>query len=256
MAAAISDLRAERTPGERDHFDRCLNALLGDRVYVSQPTQMHFPYLSAIEFFDRASFPWIETLEAESAAIRDECLAVISEDSGFMPYVAFAPGQPVNQWAELNHSPAWSAFFLWKDGVAIEENLARCPRTAAALRAIPRSDVPGRAPTAFFSLLRPRTHIPPHTGVTNTRGTAHLALEVPEGCHFRVGAQTRAWRTGEAWVFDDTIEHEAWNRSDQPRAILIFDVWNPLLHERDRALVRATSAGFDRYYGSLPWQAM
>ena len=92
--------------------------------------------------------------------------------------------------------------------------MARCPRTVAALTAVPQVDIPGRGPTAFFSILDAHTKIPPHTGVTNTRLTVHLPLIVPPGCRFRVGGETREWRAGSAWVFDDTIEHEAWNDSD------------------------------------------
>jgi aspartyl/asparaginyl beta-hydroxylase (cupin superfamily) len=90
----------------------------------------------------------------------------------------------------------------------------------------------------MFSILEPRTRIPPHTGTSNVRLTVHLPLVVPPGCGFRVGAETREWREGEAWAFDDTIEHEAWNDSDQPRAILIIDAWNPLLTEAEREFVR------------------
>lgn len=159
-------------------------------------------------------------------------------DDGFRPYVAFDPTQPVNQWQELNHSPRWSAWFLWKDGVRQEANCARCPATAALLDGLPLLDVPGKAPTVMFSILQPRTRIPPHTGSANARTTIHLPLVVPEGCGFRVGAETREWRVGEAWGFDDTIEHEAWNDSGRPRAILILDTWNPLLTEAERAAVR------------------
>ena len=91
----------------------------------------------------------------------------------------------------------------------------------------------------MFSILEPRTRIPPHTGSNNIRTTVHLPLVVPEGCGFRVGAETRTFVPGAAWAFDDTIEHEAWNDSDEPRAILILDVWNPLLSEAERAMVRA-----------------
>jgi len=94
-------------------------------------------------------------------------------------------------------------------------------------------------PTAFFSVLRPRTHLPAHTGVSNVRAIIHLPLVVPAGCRFRVGGETREWRAGEAWAFDDTIEHEAWNDSDELRAILIFDTWNPHLSEVERRLLAA-----------------
>lgn len=104
-------------------------------------------------------------------------------------------------------------------------------------------DVPRRAPSVMFSILEPRTRIPAHTGVTNTRSTIHLPLIVPPGCGFRVGGETREWREGEAWAFDDTIEHEAWNDSDQPRVILIIDGWNPFLTDLEREGVRALARG-------------
>jgi len=127
--------------------------------------------------------------------------------------------------------------------------MARCPRTVEALSHAPQVDVAGRGPTAFFSILDAFTHIPPHTGVTNTRLTVHLPLIVPPQCSFRVGGETREWVPGQAWVFDDTIEHEAWNRSDVPRAVLIFDIWNPLLSPAERDLMRAAIETVGIYYG-------
>ena len=88
-------------------------------------------------------------------------------------------------------------------------------------------DIPRRGPNAMFSLLAPGAHIPPHTGVANTRLVCHLPLIVPPGCWFRVGAETRDWEVGKAWVFDDTIEHEALNPSDALRVIFIVDTWHP-----------------------------
>jgi aspartyl/asparaginyl beta-hydroxylase (cupin superfamily) len=209
------------------------------KVYQQRPTGSHFPYLPAIEFFDRSLFPWFEELEKHTDAIREEMLSLwADDDSRFRPYVAYGEGIPLNQWAELNHSLRWSAWFFWENGVRNDANCARCPRTAAAIEAAPLLDTPGKAPTAMFSILQPRTRIPPHTGTSNTRTTVHLPLIVPPGCGFRVGAETREWREGEAWAFDDTIEHEAWNDSDQPRAILIIDAWNPLLTEAEREVVR------------------
>jgi aspartyl/asparaginyl beta-hydroxylase (cupin superfamily) len=108
--------------------------------------------------------------------------------------------------------------------------------------------VPGSAPSAFFSTLAPKTLIPPHTGVTNARLVVHVPLIVPPGCWFRVGNERREWKPGEALIFDDTIEHEAWNGSDELRAVLIFDVWNPYLDEKERALVCELLAGVRDYY--------
>jgi aspartyl/asparaginyl beta-hydroxylase (cupin superfamily) len=110
----------------------------------------------------------------------------------------------------------------------------------------------GTAPTAVFSLREPKTRIPPHTGVNNARLIAHLPLIVPSGCGFRVGAETRHWEPGKAFVFDDTIEHEAWNDSDQLRVVLILDLRNPYLAPAEREMVTALSAGVGEFYGTLP----
>jgi aspartate beta-hydroxylase len=209
------------------------------KVYVQQPVNGHFPYLPALEFFPRDHFPWLAALEARTDEIRRELMAVLDGgEAGFEPYVAFDPTLPANQWAELNHSRRWSAWFFWRDGDRQDENCARCPATTALLEALPLLDLPAKGPTAMFSILEPHTRIPPHTGSSNVRTTIHLPLVVPEGCGFRVGSQTRPFEAGKAWAFDDTIEHEAWNDSDRPRAILILDVWNPLLTEAERAAVR------------------
>jgi aspartyl/asparaginyl beta-hydroxylase (cupin superfamily) len=100
-----------------------------------------------------------------------------------------------------------------------------------------------------FSILDAKTRIPPHHGVNNTRLIVHLPLIVPPGCGFRVGGETREWQPGKAWVFDDTIEHEAWNNSDEPRAVMIFDIWNPAVSPEERAMVSVTVAGMSDWYG-------
>jgi aspartate beta-hydroxylase len=235
--------------GERMRFDRCLDRLLGKtRIYTSDPTFMLFPYLMNYEFYARDYFPWLADLEASTAAIREELLDVLATDQeGVVPYISYEDGLPLNQWKDLNRSRRWGAYFLWSEGRRMESHLARCPRTTAALARLPQVDVPRRGPTAFFSVLDARTTIPPHTGVTNTRLTVHLPLVVPTGCRFRVGGETREWQVGTGWVFDDTIEHEAWNDSGMPRAILIFDVWNPQLTPMERELVREATVVLAEY---------
>lgn len=240
--AARLDEVAARYPGEDLSRARAFaeNVAGIRKIYQQQPTGGHFPYLPAIEFFDRTLFPWFGQLESRTGDIRAELLSLwAEEDPDFRPYVTRPPGTPLGQWAELNHSPRWSAFFFWENGVRNDANCERCPKTAAAIEAVPMLDNPGKGPTAMFSVLNPHTQIPPHTGTTNARTTIHLGLVIPPGCRFRVGAETREWREGEAWAFDDTIEHEAWNDSDLPRGILIIDAWNPLLSEAEREAVRA-----------------
>lgn len=218
----------------------CIDHMLGRRaIYTNHCDGVHVPFLPADEFFDHDLFPWFAALEARTPAIRAEALALVQHGTASIrPYVRQDAGTPDNKWSGLDNNLDWSACFLWEYGIRNDEVCARCPETAAALAAVPQNDVPGKAPTAFFSILRPHAHIPAHTGVTNSRAIIHLPLVVPEGCRFRVGGETRAWREGEAFAFDDTIEHEAWNDSDRPRIVLIFDVWNPHLSADEQAVLK------------------
>jgi aspartate beta-hydroxylase len=256
LAAAIEErfaaIRERHGGGKFRRVERCVDLLTGRRSRFSpQPTFMYFPEIPAVEFFDRGDFPWLDAIEAATDDIRAELMTVlVSDREGLEPYIAYPEGTPLNQWQELNKSRRWSAYFLWNQSVPQRAHLARCPRTAEVLKGAPQCEVAARGPTAFFSILDAATRIPPHTGVTNTRLTVHLPLIVPPGCGFRVGSETREWVPGKAWVFDDTIEHEAWNTSDVPRAVLIFDIWNPFLSAAERDLIRAATEVVGRYYGS------
>jgi aspartate beta-hydroxylase len=250
LQTRLAATQAGHTEASHVRFNHCLDVLLGKRrVFTPQPTFMYFPRLPALEFYERSEFPWLDAFEAATDEIRGELIQLLSADAdGVVPYVDYPNGAPLNQWQELNRSRRWGAYYLIKEGVRLEEHLTRCPKTAALLAAAPLADVRGQAPTAFFSLLEPNTRIPPHTGVTNTRLVVHVPLIVPPGCRFRVGSETREWKPGQAWVFDDTIEHEAWNNSDQSRAILLIDTWNPFLTAVERDLVRTATMAVTDYY--------
>lgn len=216
------------------------------RPYFNQCEGLYYPFLPADEFFDRKHFDWMPDIEAATADIRQELKALLADPGeALRPYVRMDKGLPDNKWSGLDHSLDWGACFLWEYGHPNRPVLDRCPKTAAALAALPSAHIPGRSPSAFFSILRPKTHIPAHTGVTNTRAIIHLPLIVPVGCRFRVGGETREWREGQAFAFDDTIEHEAWNDSDEVRAVLIFDVWNPHLSDSEQQLITRYFAAAD-----------
>lgn len=235
----LGDVRARFAHERLERVDECADIMAGTkRTYNAEPVQMHVPRLPAIPFFDRGHFPWLEQLEAETEAIREELSVLLAKGlPGFAPFVDYEPGTPENQFKELNHSDRWSSLWLWRDGKRQESAMTRCPHTAGVLEQLPLADQPGFAPTALFSALAPHTRIPPHTGSTNARLVVHLPLILPGPAGFRVGNECREWRIGEAWAFDDTIEHEAWNDSDATRVILIFDIWNPLLSAAEREMI-------------------
>lgn len=241
LKARTEAVKVEVSGEARRRFDESIGIFAGrTRAYVQEPLLLHYPRLPAIPFYDRSLFPWFAELEAATDMIRGElegALAAAKDD--FAPYIAYPKGTPVNQWRELNHSPRWSSLHLWRDGARQEAACQLCPQTTALLERLPLAQTPGYAPTAMFSALAARTAIPPHTGSTNVRLLCHLPLILPGPARFRVGNETREWKVGEAWVFDDTIEHEAWNDADELRVILIFDIWNPCLEVGEREYVKA-----------------
>jgi aspartyl/asparaginyl beta-hydroxylase (cupin superfamily) len=237
---------------ERRRSTAFIDLALGRRsTYVNECAGLYYPFLPADEFFDDRHFPWFAELASATDAIRDELEALLGDPGeALRPYVRMDAGTPDSHWTPLDQSLDWGACFLWEYGEPNRQVIERCPRTAEVIASIPGATIPGRAPNAFFSLLRPRTRIPPHTGVTNTRAIVHLPLIVPEGCGFRVGGETRSWVEGQPLAFDDTIEHEAWNDSDSLRAVLILDCWNPHLTEAERQIITryfdaADSAGYN-----------
>ena len=229
-------------------FRACVDHMLGRRrVFRNECAGVYYPFLPVDEFFDRALFPWFAAVEARTDAIRAEALALLADPGeALRPYVRLDPGTPQNKWSPLDKSLEWGACFLWEYGIQNPAVTVRCPETVKALAEAPQNHVPGKAPSAFFSILKPGGHIPPHTGVTNTRAIVHLPLVVPADCDFRVGGETRAWREGKAFAFDDTIEHEAWNRSGEQRIVLIFDVWNPHLSAAEQDHLAKLFAVADR----------
>jgi len=237
-------------------FAQSVDLILGrKRIYLQQPKYYYFPGLPQVQFYERSLFPWFDEVEAATADIRSELEAVLQEPDAFAPYVQGHANRPKKDEMGMLNNPAWSAYYLWKNGEPVAENAARFPKTMHALRSAPLAHVPNRSPSILFSLLKPGAHIPPHNGLVNTRLICHLPVIVPGKCRFRVGNETREWVEGRGWAFDDSIEHEAWNGSDRTRVILLFDVWRPELTEDERGLVVSLFEAIDAHSGKKPdWE--
>jgi hypothetical protein len=223
-------------------------------VHHQAPTHYRYPGLPDVEFFDFAHAAMRERLRRAFPEILAEFGALLQAHADRQrPYVDLLPGQPVGQWSALNRSTDWNALHLIRYGEPDPLNAATCPRTMAAFAGEEQADIPGLGPNLMFSLLAPHTHIPPHHGVGNFRVVCHLPLIVPANCRFRVGADIRVWQPGEPWIFDDTIEHEAWNDSDELRVVLIGDLWRPELDAEDRGIVRdfMTAQAVSGNFGAL-----
>jgi aspartate beta-hydroxylase len=260
--ARLEVFRSALAPVEQQHgraaLDRvwhCLESYLGLRPKIplaskQRPTFMTFPGLPDRAWYEHDEFPWMPELERHTPQIREELLAVMAKEQGFRPFVEMPREHPgAEYWKELNHSANWNAFFFYRDGQAYTDNQARCPVTTAALDAAPLNRVADHSPESLYSILTPGAHIPPHTGVINVRLVVHLPLIVPSAseCGIRVGTEIRGWTEGKCIAFDDTYEHEAWNKSPNTRVVMIFDVWNPALTLPEREAMRVTIEELGRF---------
>jgi aspartate beta-hydroxylase len=214
---------------------------------LQKPEWLHIPDLEPRAFFEREQFAWMPELEAQTGLIRNELTALLEDETSVVPYVQIDGDGDKRQWTILNHSSAWSAYHLLKDASPVEDHCEKCPVTAAAVGNVPMVRIERHAPEVFFSILRPGTHIPPHHGLGNYKLAVHLPLMVPESCGIRVGHETREWREGQCLIFDDSFQHEAWNRSEQLRAVLILEVWNPGLSEPERAGIQQMMAAWHAF---------
>ncbi|WND04051.1 aspartyl/asparaginyl beta-hydroxylase domain-containing protein [Temperatibacter marinus] len=202
-------------------------------LFLQQPNMFFFPGLPHRAWFERKEFDWVEEVESYTEAIVDELSDIIGNANSFEPYVQGQPGRPSPN-NPLLDDPSWGAGYLWKSGERQDALADKVPSAMKALEAVDMPLITDRAPMALFSRLKPDTHIKPHHGALNTRLICHLPLIVPEGCALRVGAETRSWETGKMFFFDDSIEHEAWNRGTADRTILLFEIWRPEISLEDR----------------------
>ncbi len=242
LTAAISDL----PPLPRVQL--ATDLMLGKRtLFLQQPSMFYFPELPQRAFYERSEFDWVPAFEAMTDAIIAELEAVrAQEDAAFAPYVRASPLRPAPN-NPLRDDARWSALYFWQNGASVAENAARCPAVMAALAQAPMPIIEGRSPVALWSLLEPGTHIQPHHGLLNTRLICHLPLLTPEGCALRVGAETREWRKGEMLLFDDSIEHEAWNRGAETRVVLLFEIWRPEISPEERMALTQLFQAIDHF---------
>ena len=214
-------------------------------IFLQQPSMFYYPGLPQRCFYERQEFDWVAGLEAQAEALRDEFLALLERsDQPFAPYIRRGADRPASSSALLENEN-WGAAYLWQGGQPTE--LSRhCPQTMAALADAPLPHVEGRSPMALYSRLKPGTHITAHHGLLNTRLICHLPLIAPEGCALRCGHETRSWHFGKMLIFDDSVEHEAWNRGSSDRTILLFEIWRPEIPEDDRHQLATLFAAIDQ----------
>jgi aspartate beta-hydroxylase len=240
---ALQPLRERYGPSELTRVQQALAGYLGQSPPKptdarQQPKFLYFPDVPSQPFYGRERFAWQEQLEAATATIREELIDVLSTDGALEPFLGTNDEAGAGEMLQGRSGPAaWDAYFFYRHGDRYDQHCLRCPRTTAVLEKLPLVRIREHAPESLFSVLTPGSHILPHSGVTNTRLVTHLPLMVPPDCTLRVGGEDHHWQEGRCITFDDTFVHEAWNRSERTRVVLILDSWNPDLTEVERLAV-------------------
>ncbi|MCP5396822.1 MAG: aspartyl/asparaginyl beta-hydroxylase domain-containing protein [Sphingomonadaceae bacterium] len=236
-------------------FQKSLEIMLGQRQrdpvyeqFPQAPMTYFYPDLPYVEYVNPNSFPWRGEVEAATDAILAEAQKLLGNDGTFASYVQRTADRPQGDVHGLLDNSDWSTFELTAQGSPVADRIALCPITHKTITATGAlCDVPARAPTIMFSLLKAKSRIPPHTGMINARLICHLPLIIPGEGALRVGRQTQKWEVGKLMAFDDTVEHEAWNDAAKDRLVLIFDVWRPDVSLEERAQINALFACVDSY---------
>jgi aspartate beta-hydroxylase len=219
---------------------------LGNLSAKQKPTFMYFPGLPETPVFNRDLFPWFAQLETHFDAIRREAEHVLGKQNALSPFLSLSDKDKVSDYLG-GQQPNWDAYFFYRHGEKYHQQHEDCPVTSATLEALPLVRISEHAPEICFSMLTAGTHILPHYGSSNIRSVVHLPLIVPENCALKVSDQLIPGKAGECFAFDDTFLHEAWNRGNGTRAILLMDTWNPYLTDVERMALTEVITGIGHF---------
>jgi len=169
-------------------------------------------------FYSTADFSFLKPLVDNFKLIREEFIELDrtrGEDTWMIPFPEYVKADKKN---------AWKVFSFNLFCMRFPKNATACPNTSELIFSMPEII------SSNYSFMKPGTHILPHKGYSRMQLRCHLPLVVPDEklCAIRVGNETKHWREGELMIFDDSFEHETWNKSGKDRIVLMFDIPNPL----------------------------
>ncbi len=170
--------------------------------------------------YDNAVFPWAKDIEREWRAIRAELDSVLTRKNDLPGFHELSTDV-----STISKDRGWKSFLMCGYGFRSQANIDKCPQTWRICQKIPGLT------TVMFSIFEPGKHLPPHRGPYNGVLRLHLGLIVPEPREqlgIRVENEVYRWKEGEAVIFDDAYEHEAWNKTDKTRVVLFVDFVKPL----------------------------
>jgi len=239
LAALLSEAKKKYNPSALERLEETFAIAIGSKQPVGpedssqEGTDFFFPGLAAKPWHSPEEFPICAKLEQSWEAIRDELKYALDKRRGFQHYVRRETDKQNDPNSEVPKE--WKAFYLKEHREEFPENRAMCPETARII-----ADEPRLENYVFFSALDPGGHIAPHHATYNWTFNIHLGLIVPDNCDcaLRVKDETRGWEEGKCLVFDGSFEHEAWNRGDFTRFVLLITTYHPDLTDIEVSLLK------------------
>jgi hypothetical protein len=235
---AVDSLIAS-SPADVSRFFLYLSTVRAQR---SKDAMNWYPGLRRTSWHDAAQFAAARELEARSAEIKAEAIKI-------------QPAYYHEETEQIGRTGNWQVCMFYEQGRRNDVVCNQCPTIVSIIEKHPT--IRRTAGLIYLSRMAPHTYIAPHQGGTNIRLRCHLAISIPGGdCAMRVGDEVRSWQEGKCLIFDDTFEHEVWNRTDQDRLVLLVDFWHSDLSQLEREALDAINwLGITRANGMLStWQ--
>lgn len=176
-------------------------------VYFTSETYKNFP-----SFYDASDFEWGKQIESIGTDLVAETNRLINQNLlTFQSYFI----------EDLSKKNGWQTFSFKTWDIKINSALKISPLFKTFLEKHPE------IVSLSINLLNPQSRIAPHHGDSNTFYRVHMGVNIPDklpSCGFKVNEDQVSWEEGRLTIFNDANKHEAWNLTDEPRIILVFDV--------------------------------
>lgn len=241
LAGMLSDAKKRYSIAELERIEEAFAIATGSKESVGHedPAQagiaFFFPGLVAKPWHDKELFPMCAKLEESWEAIKDELSNALDNRRGFQQFLRRGTDKQTAPDAGVPRQ--WKALYLKEHTEEFPENRAMCPETVRIV-----ADEPRLENYVFFSALDPGGFIAPHHATYNWVFNIHLGLVVPDNrsdiCGLRVKDEAKGWEEGKCHVFDSSFEHEAWNKADSTRFILVITTYHPELTDIEVSLLK------------------
>ncbi|NVJ59684.1 MAG: aspartyl/asparaginyl beta-hydroxylase domain-containing protein [Gammaproteobacteria bacterium] len=215
------------------------------KSFLHRPSYIFYPGLEQAPYTELESVIKVDNYQDALESIRKEALKLLNSNE-VEPYIS-QTATPPKELLGLKGSLNWSSLTILEGGqLKLAEGNALVDLVNDLFDV---ADCKPLAPEMMLSVLQPGTHIAPHHGLTNLKQTLHIPITIPEGnVKIKVCGMEKEWQLDKPLVFDDSFLHEAWNKSNEARVVLIVDIWHPDLTEQERVFLSMAMPVLDQWH--------